>query len=106
MKTEFGVYTIQPLGLQLARVGIRVHCGIIHLGDVFTALVSPPRRHVATENSDDACTQVVLEVTRIETFRRPSDQLDPGATAWLMVRGQGAAHLVEGSRLQLESSVP
>lgn len=99
MKTEFGVYLIQPLGSRMARVGVRVHSGTVHVGDCF---VDAQAAALAGSGTDEAR----LEVTKIEAFSLRSDTLDSGRTGYVMVRGPAVARLVEGTLLRLENVPP
>ncbi len=105
MKTEFGVYKIEPLGKQVARIGARVHCGTVRVGDLFTELLIPDDPAPTPNGSRSCvCANVALEVTKIETYLSRGDGLDTGLTGYVMVRGPGVEHLVEGASLQWESA--
>ena len=104
MKTEFGVYRIDPLGKQTARIGARVHCGTVRVGDLFTELLMPQGPVLSESDSrPGARASVALEVTKIESYLPRLDGLDTGLTGYVMVRGQGVDRLVEGAMLQLQS---
>jgi hypothetical protein len=98
MKTEFGVYLIQPLGSRVARVGVRVHSGSVHVGDCFVDARAALSAQHATE-------EALLEVTKIESFSLRSDTLDAGRTGYVMVRGAAVAGLLEGTLLRLAPAV-
>lgn len=96
MKTEFGVYLIQPLGSRVARVGVRVHSGTVHVGDCYIDAQAPAL-------PDSGADEARLEVTKIEAFSLHSDTLDSGRTGYVMVRGPAVARLVEGTLLRLDT---